>query len=96
MTIPGLMQGFPLNVSQILRFAATAHGDREIVSKDCDGKLFRYDYAGALSRAAAGAATREILAEHCAALLGLVLERDGDLGGNEWVHGCIIPPNAER
>ncbi|ALH79283.1 MULTISPECIES: long-chain fatty acid--CoA ligase [Sphingopyxis] len=55
MTIPGLMQNLPLNISQILRFAATAHGDREIVSKDCDGKLFRYDYAGALSRAAAGA-----------------------------------------
>lgn len=55
MTIPGLMQNLPLNVSEILRFAATAHGDREIVSKDCDGKLFRYDYSGASARAAAGA-----------------------------------------
>lgn len=55
MTIPGLMQNLPLNISQVLQFAATAHGDREIVSKDCDGALFRYDYAGALARAAAGA-----------------------------------------
>lgn len=55
MTTPGLMQNLPLNISQILQFAATAHGDREIVSKDCDGEIFRYDYAGALSRAAAAA-----------------------------------------
>lgn len=54
MTIPGLMQDLPLNISQILRFAATAHGDREIVSKDCYGRLLRYDYAGALARAASG------------------------------------------
>ena len=53
--IQGLMQNIPLNVSQILRFAATAHGDREIVSKNCDGELFRYDYAGAARRAAASA-----------------------------------------
>ena len=55
MTIPGLMQNLPLNISQILEFAATAHGDREIVSKDCDGDIFRYDYAGAASRANAAA-----------------------------------------
>ena len=55
MTVAGLMQDFPLNVSQILRFAATAHGDREIVSKDCEGRLFRYDYSRALARAASGA-----------------------------------------
>ena len=55
MTIPGLMQNLPLNISQILEFAATAHGDREIVSKDCDGDIFRYDYARAASRADAAA-----------------------------------------
>lgn len=55
MTITGLMQDVPLNVSQILSFAAHAHADREIVSKDCDGALFRYDYAGAAARAASGA-----------------------------------------
>jgi fatty-acyl-CoA synthase len=61
MKVPGLMQDLPLNISQILQFAARAHGDREIVSKDCEGRLFRYDYAGALGRASSGAQWLESL-----------------------------------
>lgn len=54
MASQGLMQQMPLNVSQILHYAATAHGNREIVSKDCDGAIFRYDYSGVNERALAG------------------------------------------
>jgi 3-(methylthio)propionyl---CoA ligase len=49
--IPGLMQPTPLQIIDILRFAATAHPKREIVSRLVDEPLFRYDYAAALKRA---------------------------------------------
>jgi fatty-acyl-CoA synthase len=48
--LPGLMQPTPLLVSSILRYAATAHGTREIVSRQIDGPIFRYDYAGLARR----------------------------------------------
>lgn len=53
--IDNLMQQSPLNISWILRFVATAHGDREIVSRNCDEPDWRYDYAGMARRAASGA-----------------------------------------
>ncbi len=49
--IQGLMQPVPLQISSILNYAATAHGDREIVSRQIDGPLWRYDYAGLARRA---------------------------------------------
>jgi 3-(methylthio)propionyl---CoA ligase len=52
---PGLMQHAPLNISKILDYAATAHGDREIVSKTADEPIWRSDYAGTARRAAQGA-----------------------------------------
>lgn len=64
MTIAGLMQDLPLNISRILDFAANAHGNREIVSKDCSGRLLRYHYTDARSRAAS--------ASHWLSSLGLV------------------------
>ncbi|MGN5518663.1 long-chain fatty acid--CoA ligase [Halopseudomonas sp. Lyrl_26] len=45
------MQQFPLMISSILQHAATAHGDREIVSRLVDEPLWRYDYAGLAERA---------------------------------------------
>jgi acyl-CoA synthetase (AMP-forming)/AMP-acid ligase II len=42
--LPGLMQNTPLQISSILRFAAAAHGDREIVSRLIDEPEWRYDY----------------------------------------------------
>ncbi len=53
--IDNLMQQTPLNISWILRYAATAHGDREIMSKNCDEAEWRYDYAGVARRAASAA-----------------------------------------
>ncbi len=53
--LPGLMQNAPLNIADILRFAAAAHCDREIVSKNVDEPIWRYDYAGAWTRAAQAA-----------------------------------------
>lgn len=47
----GSMQQFPLMISSILQHAATAHGDREIVSRLVDEPLWRYDYAGLAERA---------------------------------------------
>ena len=41
----GLMQTTPLQISAILRHAAVAHGDREIVSRLVDEPLWRYDWA---------------------------------------------------
>ncbi|WP_354958352.1 AMP-binding protein, partial [Sphingobium sp. CECT 9361] len=53
--LPGLMQNAQLNIADVLRFASVAHGDREIVSKNVDEPIWRYDYAGAWTRAAQAA-----------------------------------------
>jgi fatty-acyl-CoA synthase len=53
--ILGLMQTTPLLVSGILRYAASAHARREIVSRLIDEPLWRYDYAGLAARAAQAA-----------------------------------------
>ncbi|OYX48149.1 MAG: long-chain fatty acid--CoA ligase [Alphaproteobacteria bacterium 32-64-14] len=51
----GLMQTPPLQIIDILKFAAKAHARREIVSRLVDEPSFRYTYAGALKRAAQAA-----------------------------------------
>ncbi len=48
--IPGLMQTTPLQIIDILKFAATAHGQREIVSRLVEEPVWRYDYARCLMR----------------------------------------------
>jgi fatty-acyl-CoA synthase len=53
--LPGLMQTTPLLISSILRYAASAHGSREIVSRQAPGAIFRYDYAGLARRSAQAA-----------------------------------------
>ncbi|WP_324742397.1 long-chain fatty acid--CoA ligase [Tsuneonella sp. CC-YZS046] len=53
--LPGLMQDRPLAIIDILRFAATAHGTREIVSKNVDEPIWRSDYAGTMRRVAQAA-----------------------------------------
>ncbi len=52
---PGLMQQMPLNISKIIEYAALAHGDREIVSRNVDEPIWRSDYTGTAGRAAQGA-----------------------------------------
>ena len=52
---PGLMQQTPLLISAILRFGVEAHARREIVSRQIDGPLWRYDYAGLARRSAQAA-----------------------------------------
>jgi fatty-acyl-CoA synthase len=52
MTIAGQMQTAPLQIIDILRYAAQAHARREIVSKLVDEPLWRYDYAGLYRRTA--------------------------------------------
>ena len=42
--LPGLMQPTPLQISSIIKFAAAAHGDREVVSRLIDEPLWRYDW----------------------------------------------------
>ncbi|HEY1752091.1 MAG TPA: long-chain fatty acid--CoA ligase [Caulobacteraceae bacterium] len=49
--LPGLMQQTPLLISSILRYADAAHGKREIVSRQVEGPIVRYDYAGLARRA---------------------------------------------
>lgn len=53
--LPGLMQDAPLSIIDILRFAATAHAQQELVSRNVDEPLWRYDYASALARTAQAA-----------------------------------------
>ncbi|MDP3176058.1 MAG: long-chain fatty acid--CoA ligase [Phenylobacterium sp.] len=53
--IPGLMQPVPLQIIDILRYAARAHGSREVVSRLIDEPIWRYDYAGLAARAAQAA-----------------------------------------
>jgi 3-(methylthio)propionyl---CoA ligase len=52
---PGLMQQTPLNISKILEYAALAHGDREIVSKNVAEPIWRSNYVGTAKRAAQAA-----------------------------------------
>jgi fatty-acyl-CoA synthase len=47
----GLMQQRPLLISSLVDYAATWHGDREIVSRDPDGRLHRSDYSQVAARA---------------------------------------------
>ena len=51
----GLMQTPPLQIIDILKFASKAHAKRQIVSRLVDEPAWRYDYAGALKRAAQAA-----------------------------------------
>ena len=48
--IPGLMQHTPLQIIDILRFAARAHATVEIVSRRIDEPVYRYNYARLLER----------------------------------------------
>ena len=43
--ISGLMQPAQLQISNILRYAQQAHGSREIVARQIEEPLWRYDYA---------------------------------------------------
>ncbi len=54
--LEGLMQKAPLLISSILKHAASAHGDQEVVSRLIDEPLWRYDYRGLATRAAQAAA----------------------------------------
>ncbi len=54
--LEGLMQKAPLLISSILKHAASAHGDQEVVSRLIDEPLWRYDYQGLASRAGQAAA----------------------------------------
>ncbi len=51
----GLMQTPPLQIIDILKFAATAHAKRQIVSRLVDEPAWRYTYADALKRTAQAA-----------------------------------------
>jgi acyl-CoA synthetase (AMP-forming)/AMP-acid ligase II len=51
----GLMQTPPLQIIDILKFASKAHAKRQIISRLVDEPVWRYDYAGALKRAAQAA-----------------------------------------
>jgi acyl-CoA synthetase (AMP-forming)/AMP-acid ligase II len=55
MTYPGLMQQCQLAIIDIIRFAAAAHPTREIVSRNIDEPLWRYDYGRCLPRVAQAA-----------------------------------------
>jgi 3-(methylthio)propionyl---CoA ligase len=55
MTIPGLMQHRDLAIIDIIRHAAAAHPTREIVSRNVNEPLWRYDYRRCLARIARAA-----------------------------------------
>jgi acyl-CoA synthetase (AMP-forming)/AMP-acid ligase II len=47
----GLMQQRPLLISSLIEYAATWHGEREIVSRDPEGRIHRSDYSQVAARA---------------------------------------------
>src|SRR5689334_24021358 len=49
--IPGLMQHAQLQIASILTYAQKAHATREIVSRQIDEPMWRYDFAGLARRA---------------------------------------------
>lgn len=51
MSLLGLMQDRPLLIADLLRYASTYHGDREIVSRSVEGEITRQGYAEAEHRA---------------------------------------------
>ena len=53
--VPGLMQRQDLAIIDIIRFAAAAHPTREIVSRNVDEPMWRYDYARCFARVAQAA-----------------------------------------
>lgn len=59
--LQGLMQRSPLLISGVLDYAASAHCDREIVSRLVDEPLWRYDYVGLRRRAAQCARMLQVL-----------------------------------
>lgn len=46
----GLMMDMPLMISAVIQHAADYHGDTEIVAREIDGSIFRYDYRQAHER----------------------------------------------
>jgi len=46
----GLMMDVPLLVSSMIDYAAECHGDREVASRELDGKIHRYTYRDAQVR----------------------------------------------
>jgi fatty-acyl-CoA synthase len=73
------MQTTPLLVSGVLKYAASAHPRREIVSRVIDEPMWRYDYAGLAARAAQAA--------HALQRLGVTSdERVSSLGWNTHRH----------
>ena len=61
MTLPGLMQHRDLAIIDIIGFAAAAHPSREIVSRNVDEPVWRYDYARCFARVAQAAHMLEAL-----------------------------------
>ncbi len=55
MTLPGLMQHRDLAIIDIIRFAAVAHPSREIISRNVDEPVWRFDYARCFTRVAQAA-----------------------------------------
>ena len=51
MTMPGLMQDWPLTLDRIIDHAAAWHGRREIVSRSIEGPIVRTTYAAVRERA---------------------------------------------
>ena len=47
----GLMQNRPLLISSLIEYAASWHGDREIVSRDPEGSIHRTTYSALQPRA---------------------------------------------
>ncbi|HEY6579156.1 MAG TPA: AMP-binding protein, partial [Rhizomicrobium sp.] len=75
----GLMQDWPLLVHKIIDHAALYHGDREVVTRSCEGPIHRTTYRDIRRRARRIASALE--------RLGI---RPGDrvatLGANTWRH----------
>src|SRR5262249_17119275 len=48
--LPGLIMDMPLMISSAIQYAATYHGETEVVARGVDGAIHRYNYAEAERR----------------------------------------------
>jgi len=75
----GLMQNRPLLISELIGYASTWHGGREIVSRDADGIVHRSTYAEVAQRAKRVANALETLGTEAG-------DRVATLAWNGWRH----------
>ena len=90
----GMMQSRPLLISSLLDYAASWHGQREIVSRDVEGSLHRTNWSGIADRAKRVASALNSLGvtsgERVATLAGTAIATWSFISGSPVPNECFI------